>query len=89
MEYTVMDTKRAGVNPSCDTAMVVTVSSQTDNQPIILYEYKPVVDPRRDYVNVRDLLEALMQGFYCVHFRKVTSIVQCLTDMHTWHFMTM
>ena len=87
MEYTVMDTKRAGVNPSCDTAMVVTVLSQTDNQPIILYEYKPVVDPRGAFVNTRDLLEALIQGFYCVHFRKVKSIVQCLTDMHTWHFM--
>jgi hypothetical protein len=92
MEYTVMDTKRAGVNPSCDTAMVVTVLSQTDNQPILLYEYKPmvneyVVDPRGAFVNTRDLLEALIQGFYCVHFRKVKSIVQCLTDMHTWHFM--
>ena len=87
-----MDTNRAGVNPSCDTAMVVTVLSQTDNQPILLYEYKPmvneyVVDPRGAFVNTRDLLEALIQGFYCVHCRKVKSILQCLTDMHTWHFM--
>ena len=87
MEYTIMDTQRAGVNPSCNTAMVVTVLSQTDNQPILLYEYKPMVDPRRDFVNTRDLLEVLLRGFYCVHFRKVKSILQCLADMDTWHFM--
>ena len=87
MEYTVMATHRAGVNPSYDTALVLKVSSQTDDQPIVLYEYKPVVDTRSDSVDVRDLLEALMQGFYCIHFRKVPSIVQCLTDMYTWYFM--
>ena len=80
MEYVVMVTPRAGVNPACDTAIVIT----TDAKSIILYESKPVVDPRSDFVNKRCLLEGLLQGFYCLHYKKVKSIIQCL---HTWSFM--
>ena len=83
MEYAVMATARAGINPSCDTAIRIA----TDARPIFLYDYKPVVNPGREFVNIRCLLGGLIQGFYCLLFRKVKSMIQCLMDMHTWHFM--
>jgi hypothetical protein len=52
----------------------------------MLFEYKPVVDLRPDAVNQGNIMEVLIQVFYCLSQRNVHSIVHCLTDLTAWHY---
>ena len=74
-------------NPSTNRAVVVAIQQVTDmkeEKPVLIYEYKPVVHPRAP--NVRDILELLIQVFYCFHQYKINSCLLCLMDLHTWHY---
>lgn len=84
MEYVVNTTDSAGKNPSADAAVV---SVPGNDLPLLLYEYKPVVDPRPPFVNTKDLLELLVQGFYCLCKRAISRVIHCLTDLYTWHYI--
>ena len=66
MEFPVVKEKtgKPGTKPACDGAICAIVSSPFEIVPLILYEYKPTVDPRCDHVNYHDLMEALIQAFY-------------------------
>ena len=79
MEYSVVTTALPGKNPSADAAVLSVVSN---NQPLLLYEYKPVVDVRRLSVNAQHLLELLIQGFYCLRNKGITKLLYCLTDLY-------
>ena len=82
MEYTVAVTLAAGKNPSSDASLVAIT---TPPKPILLCEYKPTVDPRPASVFPRDLLEMLMQGYYCMAYCGITECLHCLTDLSVWH----
>ena len=83
MEYSVVTTALPGKNPSADAAVLSVVSN---NQPLLLYEYKPVVDVRRLSVNAQHLMELLIQGFYCLRNKGITKLLHCLTDLYAWHY---
>ena len=53
-----------GKNPATDGAVIVAVtfSSPSDMQPVIIYEYKPVVDPQMSVVDRKDLTELLIHS---------------------------
>ena len=88
MEFHVVTEKtgKPGAKPACDGAVCAIVSSALKIYPLILYEYKPTVESRCDHVNHHDLMEALIQAFYCLHQYPV-SILLCLTDMRQWHYL--
>ena len=62
------------------------MSTATANKPVILYEYKPVVDTRYNYVNKDYLMEVLLQGYYCLCQYHVHAVIQCLTDLNQWYY---
>ncbi len=72
------------VKPACDGAIVAVISD--DKVPIILNEYKPVVDLRWDFVERHHLMEVLIQGYYCLYQHKVPTIIHCLTDLSQWYY---
>ena len=76
----------AGRDPSTDGAVVAIqeVTGGETEKPVLIYEYKPVVHPSAP--GVRDLLEALIQVFYCFRQYRIKSCLLCLTDLHTWHY---
>ena len=73
-----------GTKPACDGA-VTAITSET-HMPIILFEYKPVVDLRLEAIDLRSLMETLIQGYYCIYQHKVCSIIHCLTDLFQWYY---
>ena len=83
MEYSVITTALPGKNPSANAAVLSVVSNE---HPLLLYEYKPVVDTRRLSVNAQHLMELLIQGFYCLRNKGVTKLLHCLTDLYVWHY---
>ena len=88
MEFPVVieKTGRPGTKPACDGAICAIVSCDSSISPLIIYEYKPVVDTRCDRVNHHDLMEALIQAFYCLHQYRVSKVLLCLTDMEQWYY---
>ena len=74
------------MNPSTDGAVVAVhqVMSLQSKQILMPVEYKPLVHPVAP--NARDLVELLIQGFYCFHEYKIHACLLCLTDLHTWHY---
>ena len=88
MEFPVVKEKtgKPGTKPACDGAICAIVSCASKISPLILYEYNPTVDPRCDHVNHHDLMEALIQAFYCLHQYHVSTVLLCLTDMKQWYY---
>lgn len=86
MEFSVIAEKlKSGKKPSSDGAICVVTDIQ-DKKPLILYEYKPTVDTRKEHVYHQSLMEVLIQTFYWLKQHKVSTIIQCLTDLHQWYY---
>ena len=79
MEFPVIKDKvKRGTKLACDGAICAILSydsSRPQYKPVILYEYKPTVDTRLDHVNYNDLMELLLQGFYCLRQYKVRTVL--------------
>ena len=88
MQFPVVKEKtgKPGTKPTCDGAICAILLSAVKVDPLILYEYKPAVDPQCDYVNPHDLMEALIQAFYCLHQYHVSIVLLCLTDVRQWYY---
>ena len=80
----VVDKVKPGVKPASDAAVVVAITSKS-TKPILLYEYKPVVDTRLDYVERHHIMEVLIQAYYCLYQHEVPTFIHCLTDLHQWY----
>ena len=87
LEFTVMKTSRT--NPATDGAVIVAVhdSSPSYPHPVIIYEYKPVVDPQMSVADKKDITELLIQGFYCFRQYEIDECLLCLTDLYRFHYM--
>ena len=87
MEFPVITEKvKKGTKPACDGAICAILSIDDELSPVILYEYKPKVDPRISYVNHHDLMEMAIQGYYCLRQYKIQTILQCLTDLCQFYY---
>ena len=76
-----------GTKPACDGAVsAIVVHEGNPKKPLILYEYKPVVDPRTQFVHRNDLLEVLLQGYYCLFQHNRPTVLHCLTDLSQWFY---
>lgn len=56
-------------------------------RPLVLYEYKPVIDFCFDRIGKRVIGEALLQARYCIQYHSVKSLLHCTTDMFNWHYI--
>ena len=87
MEFPVIVEKiKSGVKPACDAAVVAIVDG--NEKPLVLFEYKPAVDPRKDLLGRQDLMEVLIQGYYffpaqCGCFQLSAVAVQSLSYTST------
>lgn len=63
MEFPVVANRgMPGASPACDAAICAVVAQQNSEVvPLLLYEYKPAVDPRFEYINIHDLMEVVLQ----------------------------
>ena len=87
MEYhLVVDTGKSGAKPASDAA-VVAITTEFIEKPIILYEYKPVVDQRSNYVDNHQIMEVPIQAYYLLYQHKVLTLIHCLTDLHQWYYL--
>ena len=88
MEFPVIVEKiKSGVKPACDAAVVAIVDGS--KKPLVLFEYKPVVHTRKYSLGRQDLMEVLIQGYYCLYQHDVSSIVHCLTDLEQFYYFKM
>ena len=89
MQFPVITEKvKPGAKPACDgaTCAIVILNEKDTLLPVILYEYKPKVDPRTNFVDHHHLVEMVIQGYYCLHQYKTRTIIQCLTDLFQFYY---
>ncbi len=55
--------------------------------PRVLYECKTNVGHNVMQLNDKDLIEILLQGYYCLRTYSVPKMLICLTDFFTWHYL--
>ena len=85
MEFSVVTHKlQRGTKPASDAALVVALVLQL--KPVLLFEYKPVVDTRKAMVKRNDLMEVVLQGFYGLYQHNVPTLLHCLTDLSQWYY---
>ena len=83
----IVDKLKPGNKPSCDGPICAIVCSNVKKiVPLILYEYKSVVDVRLEKVNHHSLMEVLIQGYYCLCQYNARTVIQCLTDLGQWYY---
>ena len=88
MEFpVVVDKLKWGVRPACDAAVVAIIDG--NEKPLVLFEYKPIVDQRKDVVVRQDLIEIMIQGYYCLYQHGVSSVIHCLTDLQQFYYFKM
>ena len=78
---------KSDVTPACDAAVVAIVDGST--KPFVLFEYKPAVDLRKDSLGRQDLMEVLIQGYYCLYQHDVSSMLYCLTYLERFYYFKM
>ena len=81
----IVDRVKKGTKPACDGA-ICAILTLDKIVPVILYEYKPKVDPRTHFVDHHDLMEMVIQGYYCLHQYETRTILQCLTDLYQFYY---
>ena len=73
MEFpVVLDKVKPGTKPASDGGICAIIcsddgSNNTGYRPVVLLEYKPVVDIRENFVKPDDLVEVAIQGFFLVN----------------------
>ncbi len=85
-QYAVIRNRKPGPNPQTD-ACIACVASEEDDKPRVLYECKTRLAPIPCQLNEKDIIEVLLQGYYCLQKDNVTKLLICLTDLHDWHYM--
>ncbi len=83
-QYTVGNCK-PGSNPQTDTCIAYVVSSE--EKPRVLYECKTDLGHTPMQLSDKDIIEVLLQGYYCLQKHNVTKMLICLTDLFDWHYM--
>ena len=83
MEFPVVKTTAPGKHPSTDAAVVATIR---DGRPVLLCEYKPVVDFIPARIVSGDFIEILVQVYYCMKSYSLRTCLHCLTDLQVWHY---
>lgn len=74
MEYSVVTTALPGRNSSTDAAILSVI---LNSQPLVLYEYMPVIDRRKHLVIAQHLVGLLVQGFYCLRRKEMCGTIGC------------
>ena len=83
MEFPVVKTASSGKNPSTDAAVVATIKN---GYPVLLCEYKPVVNLIPERIVSGDFIEMLVQVYYCMKSYSLRTCPHCLTDLQVWHY---
>ncbi len=55
--------------------------------PRVLYECKTNLGQNPLQLNSKDIIDLLLQGYYCLQNYNVTKMLICLTDLCEWHYM--
>jgi len=78
-----------GQNPSTDVAIVIRLrdSVSSDFVSKVLYEYKTSVNHLLGLVETKDLMELFLQCYYTLKSENQSSILGCLTDLISWHYI--
>ncbi len=84
-QYTVAQNRKPGSNPQTDSCVVHVVSSEAI--PRMLYECKTSLAHTPLQLNNKDIIEVLLQGYYCLQKHKLKKMLICLTDLIEWHYM--
>lgn len=84
-EHVVYDNNLPGRNNSVDSSILYYRAE--DLVSIVLYEYKANVNADQSSVDVLDLLEAYLYGYY--QLLRQEKIIICLTDTNIWHYFSL
>ena len=88
MEFpVVVDKLKRGVRPACAAAVVAIIDG--NEKPLVLFEYKPIVHPRKEVLARQELMEILIQGYYSLYQHGVSSVIHCLTDLEQFYYFKM
>ena len=78
-----------GQNPSTDVAIIIRLRDGVSSDYVskVLYEYKTSVHAVLGMVETKDLMELFLQCFYTLKSENQSSILGCLTDLISWHYI--
>ena len=73
-----------GQNPSTDVAIVIRLRDGVSSDFGL---YKTSVNPLLGIVETKDLMELFLQCYYTLKSENQSSILGCLTDLTSWHYI--
>ena len=85
-QRTVAKNTNPGQNPSTDVAIVLRALTGDTYISKVLYEYKPRVHHLLAMVDIKHLVELLLQCYYVLKFEQQSSI---LGDLTSWHYINL
>ena len=85
-QFRVTKTSKSGPPPQTDSAVAL-VLAKGGCTPRILYECKTTIPHYPTQIPDGDLIEVLLQGYYCLKYYKLNRLMVCLTDLTVWHYM--
>ena len=72
---------KPGMNPSADGGIIINGLKI----PIMIFVYKCHTSHSLGSVFMADIVELLLQSYYCIKYYNLSSIVSCLTNLDQWH----
>ncbi len=82
-QHSVALTGKPGPSPSTDSSVILV----SHERPRFLFELKASVQHTIMQLTDKDVIEVLLQGYYCIRHNKLKKLVICLTDLVEWHYM--
>ncbi len=83
-QHSVTHSAKSGPDPRSDSCVVLLDSHSI---PRFLYEAKTVTQHTVMQLADKDVIEVLLQGYYCIRYNNINKMVICLTDLVDWHYM--
>ncbi len=83
-QHSVTQSAKPGPDPSSDSCVVLLDSKRI---PRFLYEAKSSIQHTVMQLADKDVIEILLQGYYCIRHNNINKMVICLTDLVDWHYM--
>ena len=88
-QHLVASNSNPGQNLTTDAAIVSIIQPRIGGRywkTKVIYEYKTAIHPDITRVEVKYIMELMLQAYYVKNYENISTVIACLTDMKTWHY---
>ena len=88
-QHLVASNSNPGQNLTTDAAIVSIIQPRIGGRywkTKVIYECKTAIHPDITRVEVKYIMELMLQAYYVKNYENISTVIACLTDMKTWHY---